>query len=198
MSNIEHGAIVAELNAGIDAPCDALKAAVAGDDGAAVPAASVDVSRLANNLQVAAEMKAAGRTDDAVRANDDLLSASASIAGSAIDALNCALRHVGIPYMVGPEDAGVLSSAHDIAAARRQYERGELAAGLESGDALRELCIATALLERRQAQVLARLAKQHIARAESATTVAYAAAEELGEITDRHFGAGTWAKLLAG
>ncbi|WP_211606161.1 hypothetical protein [Paraburkholderia nemoris] len=74
----------------------------------------------------------------------------------------------------------------------------ELANGVESGEALRELCIATALLERRQAQVLARVAKQHIAHAQAATTTAYAAADKLGEITDRHLGAGAWAKLLAG
>ncbi|WP_433704445.1 hypothetical protein [Paraburkholderia sacchari] len=41
------------------------------------------------------------------------------------------------------------------------------------------------------------MAKQHIAHAETATTAAYAAAEKLGEITDRHLGAGAWVKLLA-
>jgi hypothetical protein len=74
----------------------------------------------------------------------------------------------------------------------------ERANGVEPGKALRELCIATALLERRQAQVLARVAKQHIADAQAAVTAAYAAAEKLGEITDRHLGAGAWAKLLVG
>lgn len=260
MSNFEHGAIVAELNAGIDAACNSMKAATAAGDSAAVAAASADISRLANDLQVAEEMEVAGRDDDAARAKNDLQAAIETTLGAAIDALNRALFRVGIQFFVGAEEEGLLSAAREVAAARQQYEQAqagvvetaaalahldgvigeteakhqaavrafadgdrsdearkriaalgeclsnlyaarvdarELAAGVESGEALRELCIATALLERRQAQVLARVAKQHIAQAEAATTAAYAAAEKLGEVTDRHLGAGAWAKLLA-
>ncbi|REG61552.1 hypothetical protein B0G80_4405 [Paraburkholderia sp. BL6669N2] len=196
MSNFEHGAIVAELTAGIDAACEALRAATAVCDGGAVKVAKAMISRLVNDLQVAGVMEAAGRVDDAARAKDDLQTAIEATLGPSIDALNRALLGVGIPFLIGPEDEGLVSAARGVAVARRQYEQAQ-AAGVDSGDALRELCIATALLERRQAQVLARVAKQHIAHAETATAAAYAAAEKLGEITDRHLGAGAWGKLLA-
>ncbi|MBB5463755.1 hypothetical protein [Paraburkholderia sp. Cpub6] len=83
----------------------------------------------------------------------------------------------------------------DLRAARADAR--ELASGVESGEALRKLCHATALLERRQAQVLARVVKQHIEHAEAATTAAYAASDRIGDATDRCLGAGAWAKLLA-
>ncbi|TAM06390.1 MAG: hypothetical protein EPN70_05970 [Paraburkholderia sp.] len=260
MSNFEHAAIVAELNAGIDAACDALRAATAAGDSAAADAARTDVSRLVNDLQLAEEMEAAGRADDAAHAKDDLRSASEAVLGGAIDSMNRALLGVGIPFLVGTEEEGIVSAAHNIAAARQRYEQAqravvetaaalahldgvigeteamhrtavsafadgdrseaarqrmaelaeclanlhaarvdarELADGVESGEALRELCIATALLERRQAQVLARVVKQHIEHAEAATTAAYAASDRIGDATDRCLGAGAWAKLLA-
>lgn len=260
MTSFEHGAIVAELNEQLDAACNALRSATAADDSAAVAAANADISRLANDISVAQDLEAGGRSDDAACAQDALSAAGETVLASTIDAMNRVLLGVGIKYLVGPEEPGIVSSAHDIAAAHQRYEQAqravvetaaalahldgvigetesmhraavsafadgdfseaarkrmaelaeclanlhaarvdarELADGVESGKALRELCIATALLERRQAQVLARVAKQHIAHVEKATTAAYAAAEKLGDVTDRHLGVGAWAKLMA-
>ncbi|MGT2471656.1 hypothetical protein [Paraburkholderia terrae] len=253
MSNFEHGAIVAQLNEQLDAACNELRSATAAGDSAAVAAANADISRLANDIGVAEDLAAGGRTDDAACADDALRAAGEAVLASAIDAMNRALLGVGIQYLVGPEEEGLVSAACNIAAARQHYEHAqravvetaaalahldgvigeteamhraavsafadgdlseaarqrmgelaeclanlhaarvdarELANGVESGESLRKLCHATALLERRQAQVLARVAKRHIAHAE-------AAAEKLGEITDRHLGSGARAKLLA-
>lgn len=260
MSNFEHSEIVAELNAGIDAACDALRAATAAGDSTAADAARTDISRLVNDLQVAEAMEVAGRADDEAHVKDDLRSASEAVLGGAIDALNRALLGVGVQYLVGPEEEGLVSAAHNIAAARQHFEQAqravvetaaalahldgvigeteamhrsavsafaegdrseaarqritelaeslanlhaarvdarELANGVESGEALRELCIATALLERRQAQVLARVAKQHIAQAEAETASAYTATETVCEVIDRHPDSVAWAKLMA-
>jgi hypothetical protein len=79
MSNVEHGAIVAELSAGIEAACNALQAAIAAGDGAATAAAGVD---------------------DAVSAQADLLFAASVIAASAIGNLNTTLARAGIAYRV--------------------------------------------------------------------------------------------------
>ncbi|CAN7774831.1 hypothetical protein [Paraburkholderia hospita] len=210
MRNFEHAAIVAELNAGIDAACHAVRAATAAGDSAAADAARADVSRLVNDLQVAEEMEAVGRADDATHARDDLRSASEAVLAGAIDSMNRALLGVGIRYLVGPEEEGLVSAAHNIAVARQRYEQAQRAVVettaaltyldgvIGETEALRELCIATALLERRQAQVLARVVKQHIEHAEAATTAACAASDRIGDATDRCLGAGAWAKLLAG
>lgn len=84
MSNVEHGAIVAELSAGIEAACNALQAAIAADDGAATAAAGAEVSRLTNDLLIAEDLETAAGVDDAVSAQADLLFAASEIAASAI------------------------------------------------------------------------------------------------------------------
>ncbi len=92
MSNFEHGAIVAKLNPRIDAACEVSRAATAVCDGDAVKMANAMISRLVNDLQVAEAMEAAGRVDDAARAEDDLHTtahAAAKRLGDVID------RHLG-------------------------------------------------------------------------------------------------------
>ncbi|TCG08847.1 hypothetical protein BZM27_09355 [Paraburkholderia steynii] len=138
MANFEHGAIVAELNAGIDAACEALRAATAVCDSDAVKAANAEISRLVNDLQVAEAMKAAGRADDAARAKDDLQTAIEAALGPSIDAINRALLGVALPFLIGPEEEGLVSAARGAAVARRQYEQAR-AVGVETAAALSHL-----------------------------------------------------------
>lgn len=187
MSNFEHGAVVAELDTGVDAARTSLQAATAA-------AASADVSRPASDPQ-ASEMEEAGRASDAAHAKASLVTESSAIASKSVDNVNRALRRVGIAYQVVAEWV-ITAAAHDMALARQRYERAhEIADIVGAESALRIAAHALAALDAACAQVLARVAKEHIAGA--ASTEAYAASAQLGEFVDRNVGAGAWTKLLA-